>query len=137
MTSTLVTVLRVAGRAGVAVCLWGDPGTGKSALIQAAAADDVPCEIVIGSLREPSDFARLPVVSDEGCRSNRRPGPGGSRRRRPDTSFSMSCRPRRPPVQAAMLGVTLERRVGDLVLPRASRSSPRRIRRSELPTAGI
>jgi DNA replicative helicase MCM subunit Mcm2 (Cdc46/Mcm family) len=34
MTSvTLVTVLRAAGRAGVAVCLWGDPGIGKSALI--------------------------------------------------------------------------------------------------------
>ncbi|MBV9543593.1 MAG: AAA family ATPase, partial [Chloroflexi bacterium] len=70
MTSTsLVTVLRAAGRAGVAVCLWGDPGIGKSALIQAAAAaDDVPCEIVIGSLREPSDFAGLPVVTDEGVR---------------------------------------------------------------------
>src|SRR5262249_50525533 len=70
MTSVaLVTVLRAAGRAGVAVCLWGDPGIGKSALIQAAAAaDDVPCEIVIGSLREPSDFAGLPVVTDDGVR---------------------------------------------------------------------
>src|ERR1700747_2039503 len=70
MTSTtLVTLLPAAGRAGVAVCLWGDPGIGKSSLIQAAAeADDVPCEIVIGSLREPSDFAGLPVVSEEGVR---------------------------------------------------------------------
>src|SRR5437899_10577483 len=70
MTSiALVTVLRAAGRAGVAVCLWGDPGIGKSALIQAAAAaDDVPCETVIGSLREPSDFAGLPVVPDDGVR---------------------------------------------------------------------
>ena len=44
MTSiALVTVLRAAGRAGVAVCLWGDPGIGKSALIAAvASADDVP-----------------------------------------------------------------------------------------------
>jgi ABC-type transport system involved in cytochrome c biogenesis ATPase subunit len=41
VTSTaLVTVLRAAGRAGVAVCLWGDPGIGKSSLIQAAAAAD-------------------------------------------------------------------------------------------------
>ena len=70
MTSiALVTVLRAAGRAGVAVCLWGDPGIGKSALIQAAAeADGVPCETVIGSLREPSDFAGLPVVTDDGVR---------------------------------------------------------------------
>ena len=41
MTSrALVTVLQAAGRAGVPVCLWGDPGIGKSALIQAAAAAD-------------------------------------------------------------------------------------------------
>src|SRR6266508_6639990 len=67
--TALVTVLRAAGRAGVAVCLRGDPGIGKYALIQAAStADDVPCEIVIGSLREPSDFAGLPVVTDEGVR---------------------------------------------------------------------
>ena len=65
----LVTVLRAAGRAGVAVCLWGDPGIGKSSLIEAAAAaDGVPCETVIGSLREPSDFAGLPVVTDDGVR---------------------------------------------------------------------
>src|SRR3982074_797942 len=70
MTSiALVTVLRAAGRAGVPACLWGAPGIGKSALIQAAAAaDDVPCETVIGSLREPSDFAGLPVVTDDGVR---------------------------------------------------------------------
>jgi hypothetical protein len=38
-------------------------------LIAAAAeADGVPCETVIGSLREPSDFADLPVVADEGVR---------------------------------------------------------------------
>ena len=54
MTSTaLVTVLRAAGRAGVAVCLWGDPGIGKPSLIQAAAAADVvPCETLIGSPRK-------------------------------------------------------------------------------------
>jgi hypothetical protein len=44
VTSTaLVTVLRAAGRAGVAVCLWGDPGIGTSALIHAAAAADGAC----------------------------------------------------------------------------------------------
>src|SRR5919205_1362095 len=67
--TSIVTVLRAAGRAGVAVCLWGDPGLGKSSLIQAAAGSDgVLCETVIGSLREPSDFAGLPVVSDDGVR---------------------------------------------------------------------
>src|SRR4051795_6585624 len=115
----LVTVLRAAGRAGVAVCLWGDPGIGKSALIQAAAvADDVPCEIVIGSLREPSDFAGLPIVTEDGVRLE---PPSWAKRLHEAGAGSLfldelSTAP--PAVQAAMLGVALERRTGDLVLPR-------------------
>src|SRR6266542_3882391 len=121
VTSTaLVTVLRAAGRAGVAVCLWGDPGIGKSSLITAAAAaDDVPCEIVIGSLREPSDFAGLPVVTDDGGRLE--PPSWAKRVHAAQAGYifldELSTSP--PAVQAAMLGVALERRIGDLVLPRA------------------
>src|SRR5947208_1446930 len=120
MTSTaLVTLLRAAGRAGVAVCVWGDPGIGKSSLIQAAAAaDDVPCETVIGSLREPSDFAGLPVVTDEGVRME---PPAWARRLHAAQAgylFLDELSTAAPAVQAAMLGVALERRVGDLLLPR-------------------
>src|SRR3984893_4958656 len=121
MTSiALVTVLRAAGRAGVAVCLWGDPGVGKSALINAAAeADGVPCETVIGSLREPSDFAGLPVVTDDGVRLE--PPAWAKRLHAAQAGYlfldELSTSP--PAVQSAMLGVALERRVGDLVLPRA------------------
>ena len=123
MTSrALVTVLQPAGRAGVPVCLWGDPGIGKSALIQAAAAaDGVPCETVIGSLREPSDFAGLPVVTDEGVRLE--PPAWAKRLHAAQAGYlfldELSTSP--PAVQAAMLGVALERRVGDLLLPRAVR----------------
>ena len=121
MTSiALVTVLRAAGRAGVAVCLWGDPGIGKSALIAAAAeADGVPCETVIGSLREPSDLAGLPVVTDDGVRLE--PPAWAKRLHAAQAGYlfldELSTSP--PAVQAAMLGVALERRVGDLLLPRA------------------
>src|SRR6266446_10761018 len=109
MTSTtLVTVLRAAGRAGVAVCLCGDPGTGKSSLIQAAAAaDGVPCETVIGSLREPSDFAGLPVVSDDGVRLE--PPAWAKRLHAAQSGYlfldELSTAP--PTVQSAMLGVAL------------------------------
>ena len=126
MTSTaLVTVLRAAGRAGVAVCLWGDPGIGKSALINAAAeADGVPCETVIGSLREPSDFAGLPVVTDDGVRLE--PPAWAKRLHAAQAGYlfldELSTSP--PAVQAAMLGVALERRVGDLLLPRAVQVVP-------------
>jgi MoxR-like ATPase len=123
VTSTvLVTVLQAAGRAGVAVCLWGGPGSGKSALLHAAAAaDDVPCETVIGSLREPSDFAGLPVVGDDGVRME---PPAWAKRLREAGAgylFLDELSTAAPAVQAAMLGVALERRVGDLQLPRAVR----------------
>jgi hypothetical protein len=121
-STTLITVLQAAGRAGVAVCLWGAPGIGKSALLRAAAAaDDVPCETVIGSLREPSDFAGLPVVTDDGVRLE---PPSWARRLREASAgylFLDELSTATPAVQAAMLGVALERRVGELELPRAVR----------------
>ena len=51
--------------AGVPVLLWGSPGTGKtSAVVALGEALGWPVETVIGSIREPSDFAGLPVVVD-------------------------------------------------------------------------
>ena len=138
MTSiALVTVLRAAGRAGVAVCLWGDPGIGKSAHIAAAAAaDDVPCEIVIGSLREPSDFAGLPVVTDDGVRLE--PPSWAKRLQAAQAGYlfldELSTSP--PAVQAAMLGVALERRIGGWFCRGPCRSWPRPTRPSGPPTAG-
>lgn len=35
-SNPLLTVMRAAGRAGVAVLLWGKPGIGKSSLLQAS-----------------------------------------------------------------------------------------------------
>jgi MoxR-like ATPase len=118
-TTTLVTVLQAAGRAGIATCLWGDPGTGKSSLVAAvAAAEGVPCETVIGSLREPSDFAGLPVVSETGVRMEppawaKRLSEAGA-----GVAFLDELSTAAPAVQAAMLGVVLDRQVGDLTLPR-------------------
>ena len=53
---------------GALFSLIGMAGLGAALIAAAAEADDVPCEIVIGSLREPSDFAGLPVVTEEGVR---------------------------------------------------------------------
>ena len=66
-SNPLLTVMRAAGRAGVAVLLWGKPGVGKSSLLAALAeAEGLPMETVLASLREPADFAGLPVVQDTG-----------------------------------------------------------------------
>jgi hypothetical protein len=122
--SSVTEALAVAVAARVPVLLWGAPGTGKTSAVRAMAeAAGWPCETVIASIREPSDFAGLPVVT----------GTGG------EDSFRVDFAPPRwalrlcqagggvlffdevstapPAVQAALLRVVLERTVGDLVLP--------------------
>jgi len=104
------------------VLLWGSPGTGKtSAVVALAAAAGWPCEVVIGSIREPSDFGGLPVVSGGGVQlappawAQRLCAAGHG------LLFLDELTTAPPAVQAAMLRVVLERTVGDLSLPPAIR----------------
>ena len=61
--------LAVAVHAGVPVLLWGSPGSGKTSVVRALGeALGWPTEVVIGSIREPADFAGLPVVADGAVR---------------------------------------------------------------------
>ena len=47
------------------VILWGTPGSGKSTVISDIATSyGWPIQIVIASIREPSDFAGLPIVTN-------------------------------------------------------------------------
>jgi AAA domain (dynein-related subfamily) len=115
---TTVTALGVAVAARVPVLLWGAPGTGKTSTIRAMAGQlGWPCETVIASIREPSDFAGLPVVVGDGVRF----APPGWAQRLAAAGHGLlfldelSTAP--PAVQAALLRVVLERVVGDLELP--------------------
>jgi hypothetical protein len=116
--TTASDALGIAVAARVPVLLWGAPGTGKTATIRAmAAALGWPCETVIASIREPSDFAGLPIVVDGEVRF----APPGWARRLASAGRGLlfldelSTAP--PAVQAALLRVVLERVVGDLALP--------------------
>src|SRR5579859_3999881 len=116
--SPVVEALGIAVAARVPVLLWGAPGTGKTSTIRAMAeAMGVPCETVIASIREPSDFAGLPVVIGEGVRFA--PPAWASRLAEAGRGLlfldELSTAP--PAVQAALLRVVLERVVGDLELP--------------------
>ena len=63
---SLSRLLDVATRARVPVLIWGAPGVGKSAAIQAwAKSRHLPCWTVIASLREPADFGGLPIIGKE------------------------------------------------------------------------
>jgi hypothetical protein len=114
--------LALAVSANLPVLLWGEPGIGKSAALQQLADRlEVPMETVIASIHEPSDFAGLPVVGDD-------PANQGVPMAPPDWAIrlgrqgvgliffdELSSAP--PAVQAALLRVVLERRVGSLELP--------------------
>ena len=113
-----VEALGVAVAARVPVLLWGAPGTGKTSAIRAmAGAMGLPCETVIASIREPSDFAGLPIVVGGEVRF----APPAWARRLAEAGRGLlfldelSTAP--PAVQAALLRVVLERAVGDLTLP--------------------
>ncbi|WP_405993966.1 AAA family ATPase [Streptomyces sp. NBC_00986] len=108
--------------ADLPVLLWGEPGIGKTAaLTQLADALDLPLTTVIASVHEPSDFSGLPVVGDD-------PAEQGVPMAPPDWAVrlvragkgllfldELSTAP--PAVQAALLRLVLERRIGALRLP--------------------
>src|SRR4051812_42669638 len=116
--NTATAALGVAVAARVPVLLWGAPGTGKTSAIRAmASAMGWQCETVIASIREPSDFAGLPIVVDGEVRFA---APAWARKLAsagPSVLFLDEISTAPPAVQAALLRVVLERVVGDLDLP--------------------
>jgi hypothetical protein len=110
--------LGIAVAARVPVLLWGGPGTGKSSAVQSLAiALDVPCEVVIASIREPSDFAGLPIVSNGTVRFAPPRWAQHLATASKGILFLDEISTTPPAVQAALLRVVLERVVGDLELP--------------------
>jgi MoxR-like ATPase len=106
----------------VPVILWGSPGTGKTSVVRALGEGlGWPVEVVIGSIREPADFAGLPVVVDGGVRM----APPAWANRLAEAGVGLlfldELTTAPPAVQAAMLRVVLERVVGDLTLPKGVR----------------
>ncbi|MFC9586229.1 AAA family ATPase [Streptomyces yangpuensis] len=125
-TNPQLEALALAVTANQPVLLWGEPGIGKSAgMEQLATALGVPLETVIASVHEPSDFAGLPIVGDDPATTGVPMAPPDWAVRLVRTGHGLlffdelSSAP--PAVQAALLRVVLERRVGSLELPPAVR----------------
>ncbi|MET8041982.1 MoxR family ATPase [Micromonospora sp. NPDC005215] len=121
-TDTQLSALTLTVAADLPVLLWGAPGIGKTAaLTHLAATLDLPLTTVVASVHEPSDFSGLPIVGDD-------PATQGVPMAPPDWAVrlvragrgllfldELSTAP--PAVQAALLRLVLERRVGALRLP--------------------
>ncbi|HJP76410.1 MAG TPA: MoxR family ATPase [Pseudonocardiaceae bacterium] len=117
-----LAALALAVAADLPVLLWGAPGIGKTAALQQLAESlDLPLTTVIASVHEPSDFSGLPVVGDD-------PAAQGVPMAPPDWAVRLARTGRGllfldelstapPAVQAALLRLVLERRVGALRLP--------------------
>ncbi|MBP0458943.1 AAA family ATPase [Streptomyces montanisoli] len=114
--------LTLAVAADLPVLLWGEPGIGKTAaLTHLADSLDLPLTTVVASVHEPSDFSGLPIVGDD-------PAARGVPMAPPQWAVELARAGRgllfldelstaTPAVQAALLRVVLERRVGALQLP--------------------
>ena len=118
MSQTVLKATATAIAAGVPVLVWGGPGVGKTSGITAIArSSGLHFEAVIASIREPSDFAGLPVVGEHGVTFA--PPDWAKRLAAAGRGIllldELSTAP--PAVQSALLRVVFERQVGDLTLP--------------------
>ncbi len=98
--------------------LWGEPGAGKTAVVESAAESGWHVETLICSHYEPSDFAGLPIVAGE---SVRLAPPGWAQRVAaepgPSIVFFDEWTTASPAVQAAALRPLTHAQVGALQLP--------------------
>ena len=118
MGNAVREALAIAVQVGQPVLLWGAPGEGKTRLVEQIAEQlGRRCEVVIGSVREASDFAGLPMRVGDGVSFA---PPRWAQRcvEHPMSVVFLDELTTAPPsVQAAMLRVVLEREVGDLTMP--------------------
>ncbi len=105
--------------ARIPVLLWGDPGEGKTAVVESAGLLGWHVETVIVTHSEPSDFAGLPVVRPDG--TVELAPPGWVRRlaehRGAAIAFFDEFSTASPALQAAALRPLTHREVGAVRLP--------------------
>lgn len=124
-TTSLALALCVAEN--VPVLLWGPPGNGKTSVITQIARDyNLHLEVVIASIRDPSDFSGIPYMKDGAAHLM---PPRWAKevvdqfaQRIPSIVLYDEISTATPALQAALLRPILERVAGDLVLPAETRS---------------
>ena len=116
----LLTAVGICVASRIPFLLWGEPGAGKTAVVESASGSGWHVETLICSHYEPSDFAGLPVVSGAGTVTLAPPAwatrvaeyPG------PSIVFFDEWTTAAPAVQAAALRPLTHGEVGALRLPK-------------------
>lgn len=120
--SNLETRLMLLLQADIPVILWGPPGIGKTATVNALGKRSGRHVVtLISSLHEPVDFSGWPVVSNGSVKMAPPPWLEELRAHRDTILFLDELTNSPPSVQAALLRVILERVVGDERLPEGCR----------------
>lgn len=116
-------VVSIAIQAREPILAWGPPGVGKTSIIQSIGrALELPVEVIISSVREPSDFAGLPVVIDGTVQMAAPKWAQDTVTRKEETGedtviFFDEISTAPPAVQAPLLRICLDKVVGDVQLP--------------------
>ncbi|MEM1216217.1 MAG: MoxR family ATPase, partial [Bacteroidota bacterium] len=105
------------GSMGIPVLLWGKPGVGKSSFIEALATEAFPVLTLIASIHDPTDFSGLPVFQDGKVHYAPPQWLNQFEEQQDGLLFLDELTTAPPAVQAALLRVVLERRVGFHPLP--------------------
>lgn len=115
----VLAALGVCVAARIPFLLWGDPGAGKTAVVESAVLSGWHVEILICSHYEPSDLSGLPVVNRDGTVTLAPPGWAArvAEDERRSIVFFDEWTTAAPAVQAAALRPLTHGEVGSLRLP--------------------
>lgn len=105
------------GQIGIPVLLWGRPGVGKSSFMEGLEQPDFPVLTLIASIHDPTDFSGLPVHVDGAVRYAIPEWVSLFPKEGDGLLFLDELTTAPPSVQAALLRVVLERKVGFHPLP--------------------
>jgi len=105
------------GLTGIPVLLWGRPGVGKSSFIEGLADETLKVLTIIASIHDPTDFSGLPIHENGAVRYAAPAWISDFADQEEGILFLDELSTCPPAVQAALLRVVFERRVGFTPLP--------------------
>lgn len=109
------------GYMGIPVLVWGKPGVGKSSFLEGMASDDFSVLTLIASIHDPTDFSGLPIHHEGKVRFAIPEWVDQFDEEKDGLLFLDELTTAPPSVQAALLRVVLERKVGFHPLPKTVR----------------